>query len=148
MNDIFDLLLKYKEIGKDSARLVRSYCEKWKVTGFLGLLETHLFTETELADILAHCLKMDRIYSVMLPHEEEREFLIPYEKASLEECLVLPSFRDKKAHEAILSDPTDRRKIAELRALGVSIFSVGERTEIKKAIQDYYPLGEQFGGIG
>ena len=149
MRDIFDLVRKFELLPEASVALVQDFCSTWGVSGYHGLLETNVLSEVELADKLACCLQMDRVYSLHLDSKlnvlcEELPFRTAYDW----ECLVIEAPNSEGHLEAVFADPTRRDRIQELRTK-VSrnlTLAVGERGDILRAIVDHYSTEAQLAG--
>ena len=145
MNNIFDLLLEKQIISMSTFKMVEKFCLKWQISGFHGLLETNIFEETELADILAEVMKMDRIYEIMCEKDNSNlQTKIVYKRARQIECFPR-YYGDNDDIEIIIADPTQRDLIAKLRQEfdSETHFSVGTRGDILNAIDKHYSIDEQ-----
>lgn len=146
MQEIFELLLNNNVISNDMIRLVEAYCKKWGVTGYHGILETHLLQQDELADVLARILKLDRIF-----HIKEHDTLpqaicyLEHKRAQMWECFPNKLLDDGKRLEIIIADPTQPQRISYLKKYIPIPFdlAVGTQKVIRMAIDRYYPLEEQ-----
>lgn len=146
MNDIFDLLTHNRNISQSTSKMVRKYCEKWQLSGFHALIETHIFEEGTLADLLANHLKMDRVYTIFSNTSgvEARKH-IPFSQAREWECFPSMIMEDTGWVEIVIADPTMRDRVDFFRQIfkhGVH-FSVGARCDIVRAIDEYYSIEDQ-----
>ena len=146
MHDIFDLLTHNRDISQSTSKMVRKYCEQWQISGFHGLLETHIFDEGALADLLANHLKMDRVYTIFSNASGMKARKnISYEQAKEWECFPSMIMEDTGWVEIVIADPTKRDRVDYLRQVfkqGVH-FSVGARCDIIRAIDEYYSIEDQ-----
>ena len=146
MNDIFDLLLAAEALSSSAIRMLRAYAKRWHLTGFETLLDVHRFEESELADILATSLRMDRVYSIV-PHEggESSRRLLGYRKAKVWACFPNGAPLGGGRVELVIADPTQRQRLAFLRKIypsGIDL-AVGTRGDVREAIDHYFPIDEQ-----
>lgn len=146
MHDIFDLLLNAREISPSTTAMVRAYCDRWKLSGFHGLLRTHIFTEEELADLLSGLLKMDRIFAISADSTgEEARKALTYKLCMEWECL--PCLRDERSRqiEIIITDPTQRQRVAYFRDIFSNEFSlaVGARSDVISGINHHFDVSDQ-----
>ena len=145
MIDIFDLLLQNKIIGLTTSKMVKNFCLKWNISGYHGFLETNVFEESELADILSNIMKIDRVYDIFCPQADHDIYKkIGYLEARKRECFPR-IITDAHWTEIILADPTQRENIATLRTkINKELhFSIATRSDILLAIDKYYPIEEQ-----
>lgn len=146
MRNILDLLSEGGHISSSTVLMVNRFCTKWKVTRFHGLLETHIFDQVTLADLLSKLLKMDRVYSIIAQDSGDvaRE-QFSYKKARLWECFPGSLVEETQNFEIIMADPTEREKIAYIRRIFHNRvnFCVGTLDDILKAIDRHYPIHDQ-----
>jgi len=149
---ILEILRCEGEISDSTRKLVSNYLNEWNCSGYVSLLETNVFSEPALANILAKALKIDRIYSIPSANvnKEILDFL-PYAEAADRECFPLNYVgQDNQKIEVLFSDPTDTQNIQAVEKLmGMKVkIAVAERAEILNAINQYYPLETQISNLG
>jgi len=147
-DDVVDLLLKSKALSSANAMAVRCYAKKWKVSLFNAVLDAHLLSEGELADIVAKKMRIDRVYFVKsLPRSPRLMEMMGFRRSREWECLIVHNQEGKLApYEAIFADPTTAAEKLKLIAddLGEEVtLAIGERTDILGAIDEHFPLAEQ-----
>ncbi|MCB9229031.1 MAG: hypothetical protein H6618_05410 [Deltaproteobacteria bacterium] len=146
MHDIFDLLLNAGQISETTAALVRRYCERWNLSGFHGLLRTHIFTEEALADLLAHLLKMDRVYNIVADDSgRDGRKQLSWQRCLAWECFPSHRVDDGTYLEIVMVDPTQRERVAYFRECFHHQFSlvVASRNDVISAIHEYFDLADQ-----
>jgi hypothetical protein len=149
---ILDLFRAAGVISESTFEVVKKFAMTWGCSGAISLLETNVFDESQLADILASTLKIDRIYNVSnIAVNLDVLQRIPYQLSLKFECLPL-NFCDLKGkkREFLFADPTDENAQAEIRhLLGCELsLAVGERSDIVNAIKRLYPVEMQLPSIG
>ena len=149
---ILNILSSSGYISETMRRTLDLFMDKWKCSGYDCLLETHLFTQTELADYLANHFKMDRIYNVSTIYVEPSVLKkIPFKQALEYNCLPLKFLNPEKSQlEVFLCDPTQEdviQKIEELTACKLTI-AIGELGDIQKAIRQIYPIESKIPMLG
>ncbi|MDD9951699.1 MAG: hypothetical protein OXT67_09060 [Zetaproteobacteria bacterium] len=146
MDSIFDLLEYNGYLSPSAVGLLRGYCERWQVTGYQAIVESHLLSEDALADALSESLKIDRLFHVCFNAALIRpEESISYALACRWCCIETDAIRQFEGREFALADPTERSTIVELRRMfGRRVrVAVAPASEIKRAIWAHYPLWEQ-----
>ena len=143
MHNIFDLLYHSGRISKTTIMMVRSYCEKWGLSGFHGLLRTHIFTEEELADLIARLLKMERVCHINVdPSGIESRRQLTWQRCLSWECLPGHLVDSGTRIQIVMADPTRRQRIAWFRKAFNNRFTlaVGSRSEVISAIHESFGL--------
>lgn len=146
MTDIIDLIEIHGYISSGIASLLRTYCDRWHVTGYRSIIEANVLSEDALADALSSNLKLDRLYNVGFnsaifnPGES-----LPYERAKDWCCIETEAIRQSYEREFAIADPTRLQTLAQLKNLfGMNIrFVVAPASEIESAIRDTYPIWSQ-----
>ncbi len=147
IRNILDILLERGEISPSTIQVIERYVETWECTPFEALIECNIFSESDLADLLAQILKCDRIYYVgSLNIAKDALEALPFEHARQWTCLPV-RFQDgaKESLEVVVADPTREDHLKVLRKLLNCDFvlAVGERTDILVAVDELYPLEKQ-----
>lgn len=134
-------------ISESMEKILEKYVDKWHCTAFDALLETHMMTESELADFLAHYFKMDRIYNVSTINlDPEVLQVLPFKLASQSHCLPLRFLnKEKSALEIFLADPTQDHQIEMIKnETGCELtIAIGEKEDIVNSIRELYPIEMQ-----
>lgn len=144
MTDILDLLKKKGELSSTAYELVMRYIEKWQLSPFEVMLETHIFSEDRLADQLADVYQAQRVLSIdeMDLSSETFQFL-DYQQAKKLRCMLIKS-EDAVHLLAVVADPTDQNLQDFLDSLSVQCeLAIAERTTLDEAIERYYPIEQQ-----
>ena len=149
---ILDLFRASEAISDSTFDVVKKFAVTCGCSGYLALLETHVFDESQLTDLLASLMKIDRIYNVStLSVSTDLLASLPYELALKFECLPLNlSHAGGQKHEVLFADPTDEEAQVRLRQLlGCELsLAVGERSDIVNAINRLYPVERQLPSLG
>lgn len=144
---ILEVLHANGAISESIFALVHRYAVAWQCSGYTALLDTNIFDEFTLADILASILKIDRIYNIdSIQVDDEALSLISYQMALKYECLPLSLLGAQgQSLEVLVADCTDSQVLAELQSvLNCELsLAVGERSDIVKAINRLYPIEKQ-----
>jgi hypothetical protein len=149
---ILELFHESGAISGSTCEIVKKFAVTWGCSGYLALLETHVFEESQLADLLASSMKIDRIYNAAsFTIEPDLLQHIPYELSLKFECLPLNySEPEDRRFEVVFADPTDDFAVAQLRQiLGCELsLAVGERSDIVNAINRLYRVELQLPSLG
>jgi hypothetical protein len=144
MIDMFAALEAKNLLSPDMKTLVQGFASRWSTSHYRALLETHILDETTLADCFAQALGKSRVYHLTSAAiEREAIELLPYKLAK--ELAALPMmFLDEQRQrlEIAVCDPFAeglRKKLADASGCEVT-FAIGERTDILKAIDLFYPI--------
>ena len=149
---ILEILRSEGVLSDSTGRLVHNYMNRWKISGYTALLDTHIFNEAYLADILARTLRIVRIYNVLsIGTNKEVCDLLPYKEAITRCCMPVSWVgNNKDTVEILFCDPTDDQNIEEVKKImGCNLnLAVAERSEIIDAINNGYPIEAQIPEIG
>ena len=133
-------------LSQNIVSLLRGYCERWKVSGYQAILDTHLLSESALAAALSRCLRLDRLFHVRV---NSNLILsggsISYSLAREWCCIETEAIRQSTEREFAVADPTERKNIMELRRMFGSRIRVvvAPASEIVEAIRENYPIWDQ-----
>jgi len=144
MIDILQLLAEKGELGESNLAVLKRYIEKWQLTPFAALLETHIFAEDRLADQLAEIYQVQRVITIEEADLRDDSFeLINYQQAKDLNCIVLRSDEDSKALLAV-ADPSQVAMQEFLSAVSFSFqLAIAESSVVEEAIDRYYPIEQQ-----
>lgn len=138
------LLHELEEAGFLTATNVRQighYSQKWNISTYESLLQTHILTEHSLADAIAETYKLERIYSFDQQEIDENVLAkVPFERALAFQCLV--SHRDEKGvYLVYLLNPVDptlekflRENLATYRVV------ILDKRLMQRCLEEAYPL--------
>ena len=124
--------------------MIQRFMTTWQVSAFHALLMTEVLSEAEVASALAEALSLPRLYHVRtMQIAEEALPVVTFRRAREWECLPLKGEGGKV--ELVLADPTRQDRIDEIRRglKSEMTLSVGERSDIVRAIDELYPLSAQ-----
>lgn len=144
MIDILQLLAEKGELGESNLAVLKRYIEKWQLTPFAAMLETHIFSEDRLADQLAEIYQVQRVITIEEADLLEKSFeLINYQKAKDLNCIVLRGEEENKAL-LVVADPT-QPALQDLTSAITFPFqmAIAESSTIEEAIDRYYPIEQQ-----
>lgn len=145
--DIVELLVAHRHVSEAQGERFRRFSQKWEVTAYEALLETGVFSEPNLADILAEALGLDRIHRVQdLEFSPQALDALSYDEAK--KRVWLPAGEPEGAEktlELVVADPTETHEIRSFeQGLGWELrLAVGQRSDIVGYIDEVYPLKEQ-----
>ncbi len=146
MNDLIDLLNHYELLSQTDVLLAKKYCENWQCSHFEGLLETHIITDSALADILAQIMQLERLYKIV----DGDNGTLAREKIHFSEALslqILPiNFEENsKKMNVVVCDPTASKKF-ELLKEKINcefVFSVATSQDILAASYSLYSISDE-----
>lgn len=142
-NRLLEQLAAQGVISRDTQQLVARYCATWAVSGHQGLLETHCFTDDDLASVLAKVYQLKRAKALLEPTAGwQVDLHWPFKQARAWECLVR---QQGVRHELIIADPSQSERLAALSRrypAGLEVW-VGSRSDILEAIAEFYPVDLQ-----
>lgn len=149
---ILNILSLSGHMSETMRRVLDQFMDEWGCSGYDALIETYMFTQSELADYLAHYFKMDRIYNVSTIYVGPDVLKkISFKQALAYNCLPLKFLNPEKSQlEVFLCDPTREdviQKIEELTACKLTI-AIGELSDIQKAIRQIYPIESKIPMLG
>lgn len=142
--DILWVLEEDGAITPANRMVLERFVQTWGVSAPRAITLTNVLSEAELANALAKVLDIDRGYDVaVMQLLEESVDVLPFRRAREWECLVVRG--DAGAAHLVMADPTRVDRINEIKqglARELSL-SVGERSDIVRAIDELYPLSAQ-----
>lgn len=141
------LLHELEEAGFLTATNVRQighYSQKWNISTYEALLQTHILTEHSLADAIAETYKLERIYSFDLQDIDLNVLhKVPYAQALAFQCLV-PQRDEKGSYLVYLLNPVDAALERFLREqLETYRVVVVDKRLMQRCIEDAYPVTMQ-----
>ncbi len=142
---LLSLLQEEKALTKTNLALLQDFQEKWNISAFEAILETHLLTEAQLADILASRSHLQRLYAIanrkMTPESYES---IDFFAARKFGVFPLGRHGSENKMKIALYDPTRQETIDFLSELYEEHeLLVAERGIVIEAINRLYPLSCQ-----
>ncbi len=131
-------------ITSTNVRILGIYAEKWSVTTYDALLETHIMAEHSLADAIAEVFKLDRLYSFDASDVDfEALAMISWSEAKEFECFI-PYRDDDGTFQVGVLNPLDERV---LQFLGQRLPRfrpvILDRRMMYRSIEEAYPLERQ-----
>lgn len=147
---LLSLLIKFKDITPVSSKIIIKYLEKWQVKSYAALLECNIFSEIELADIIAERLGLERIYYL---DKSEIDFLtlkkIPIIKAKLANFIPMGLQNDSSGYKVLMTNPLDSDNLQLIKShIAQEIVpAIGEKSFINRLLNSHYPLEQQLSSL-
>lgn len=141
---LFDCLRDRNFLTKTNVRMLTSFAQTWRCGALQAIIDTHILTESELANALANIFQLDRIIGLRNHRVDDNCLnLLTYKEAK--ERVIALFCDDSGRYDLVTADPSDQTYIAGLRKKSPVQFTlaVGERSDIVRAIDEKYPLGAQ-----
>ena len=146
---ILEILLQRGVLSPTIEKIIVGFSNKWGISAFKALMETHIVDDSQLADILSDKLGFPRLTRVKIMNvAKEILSLIPFDLAL--ELAVFPfELTESQCLHVVFADPSSPNIIRNLEKLtGKKIEPfVGPHGEIIAAIQRQYPLDLQMPSI-
>jgi hypothetical protein len=141
------LLHELEETGYLTATNVRQiahYAQRWNISTYEALLQTHILTEHSLADAIAETYKLERIYSFdLLDIDAGVLGKVPYADALAFQCLV-PQRDEKGTYLVYLLNPQDKALNKFLHEHLVTFRTmILDKRLMQHCIEEAYPLDMQ-----
>lgn len=148
---VLQILIDKKLLHQDILKYLVNYLLRWKISALQGLKETHLLTETQIADAFAASLGLDRVYQPsQCTLADQSPSWLPFQVARKNHMIFLKkesSEGDDRPEdvELVCANPCDRKSIEMLQtSLNFKPqIAVSESREVLKAIDLLYPLEAQ-----
>ncbi len=128
-------------VSRTNVRILEQYCQRWGVSPYVALLESHVLTEHDLADAIGETYGIERVYSFD-KNDVDFDVLakISYSQA-LEYLCVAPHRDEKGSYLVYASDPTQTKLVNFLdRTLIAYKMVIVDLTLLKRSIEEAYPL--------
>ncbi len=127
-----------------NVRMLEIFVDTWHCSPLQAIIDTHLMTEPELANVLATMFQMDRLYSLKNHRVDQKSIELLSFKESKENVAVL-LVDESGRYDLVVADPSDQEYITGLRSKVTVSFTLAvcERREIVRAIDEKYPLVSQ-----
>ena len=142
-----NLMLAEGLISGTQHRLLENYCEKWNVSGFDAALQTHVLTESEIADALAKAMRVDRVYNLAgVAITKDCLSKVPFALARQHTCVPLMFLEGGPNRlEVVFANPLDTHAVSQIQTeCGIDIvLAVGERSDILRTIIKKYDIAAQ-----
>src|SRR3989338_7559974 len=136
---LFEKLRKHGYITPDMQSVVEGFCNRWQVTPFQALLETHAFTESALGKALAVICQVP--FRSRVQWEESALIVmekLPFSEAIRHMCIPLSFHKKESTVTFAFADPSNTCSIESV----LQRFSpwhnhllVGEKTRILQAME-------------
>jgi hypothetical protein len=141
---LFSCLEKQKVLTPTNVRMLQGFVDTWHCSPLQSIIDTHLMTEPEIANVLATMFQMDRLYSIKNHRVDQKSIELLSYKESKDHVSVL-LIDDSGRYDLVLADPSDQEHIANLRRKATVDFTLAvcERREIMRAIDEKYPIVSQ-----
>ncbi len=148
---VLQILLDRKLLQQGILKYLVNYLRRWNVNALQGLRETHLLTETQIADAFAASLGLDRIYQPsQCTLADQSPYWLPFRVARKKHMIFLKkesSVDDNQPEdmELVCANPCDKETLATLQTYlnFKPQIAVSESREVLKAIDLLYPLEVQ-----
>lgn len=134
-------LEKNEYISRTNGRVIEQYCNRWGVSAYHALLETHVLTEHDLADAIAETYSVDRVYSFD-KNDVDLQVLekVSYAEALKYQCCV-PQRDEKGGYLVYIVDPTDQKLMSFLDENLIAYkLVVVDLTLLMRSIEEAYPV--------
>ncbi len=131
-------------ISETNVRIIEQYCSRWSVTAYHALLQTHILTEHDLADVIAETYSIDRVYSFD-KNDIDLQVLrkVSYADALQYQCCA-PHRDEKGSYLVYIVDPTNSSLMTFLgQTLDGYRLVVVDLTLMARSIEEAYPLDLQ-----
>ena len=131
-------------ITSTNVRMLSIYAEKWSVTTYDALLQTHIMAEHSLADAIAEIFKLDRLYSFDSSDvDAESLAMIAWSEAQEYQCFI-PYRDDDGTFQVCLLDPLNE-KVLQFLGQRLPRFRpvILDRRMMYRSIEEAYPLERQ-----
>lgn len=148
MIDLLDILYSKELISQVARQLVLSYSDRWNLTIYQSLLQTHTVEEPDLARISAEALSSTLILSID-PTEVDHGGLqaLSYQEAKKHNAIIVKPYGDK-IKRLVVSDVTDPLLPSLLKSIKITCkLAIAEQSLISDAIDRYYPIENQLPSI-
>ena len=139
------ILIEKEAISETNLSLVNQFKDKWAVSIYDAVIETHLLSERDLADLLAEYFRVTRSYAISKVMIQEDAFdKISFLDARERSIFPLGTDLLKNEFKVVIGDPTDKLNMEFLsETLGSFNFFVSEKKLIQDAILKYFPITSQ-----
>ena len=127
-----------------NVEVVAHFAQKWQLSTYESLLETHILAEHSLADAISEVFKLDRLYSFDAADVEIDVLAqITFAEAQDYQCFV-PNRDDDGTLQACLLNPLDER-VVQFLSQRLPRFRplVLDRRLMFRSIEEAYPLSLQ-----
>jgi uncharacterized protein YbaR (Trm112 family) len=131
-------------ITSTNVRMLAIYAEKWSVSTYEALLETHIMAEHNLADAIAEVFKLDRLYSFDASDvDAEAVGMIAWSEAQEYNCFI-PYRDDDGTFQVCVLDPLDE-KVLQFLGQRLPRFRpvIMDKRMMCRSIEEAYPLERQ-----
>jgi hypothetical protein len=131
-------------ITSTNVRMLSIYAEKWSVTTYNALLQTHIMAEHSLADAIAEVFKLDRLYSFDASDvDAESLAMIGWSEAQEYQCFI-PYRDDDGTFQVCLLDPLNE-KVLQFLGHRLPRFRpvILDQRMMYRSIEEAYPLERQ-----
>jgi hypothetical protein len=141
---VLNILEKGGDLSVTCRQVIERYMTTWSCDALRALTETHILTEGALAERLAEAFQLPLIRGVSrLSIILESIQILPFQRARDWEMIMV---RDEgQTRRLVVSSPAYLDRIETVREslpFGITL-SVGERSDIVRAIDELYPLAAQ-----
>ncbi len=137
-DDLLARLIEKRFLSGTSAKLVSKYAEKWRLTILRSILECHVLNESDLADAIADCSGLERIYSINQSMVDFNRITLFDLKDSLT-WEVLPVLLLDREQAWAVADPFMAGIRVKLKIVGDDQLCIAEPSAIQKMLVACYP---------
>jgi hypothetical protein len=145
---VLNLLEKGGDLSSTGRQVIKRYMTTWSCDALRALTETHILTEGALAERLAEAFQVPLVRGVnRLAIIKESFQILPFQRARDWEMIMVRG--EDHARRLVVSCPASLDRIETVRKslpFGITL-SVGERSDIVRAIDELYPLAAQLSSL-
>ena len=131
-------------ITKTNVHILTQFAEKWKISTYQALLQTHIMADHSLADAIAEVFKLDRLYSFDVSDvDSDALATINFKEAQRYGCFV--PYRDEDGtFQACLLDPQDQ-EVQQFLGQRLPRYHplILDHKLLYRSIEEAYPLERQ-----
>lgn len=146
--DLLSLLAARGDLNPNNVLMLRIFIREWSSTPFEAVVESKIFSEGRLADLLADELKMPRMQTID-PSLVDHDVLIRVPYLEARRFTYMPLNMDPTDGKLLvaLADPTDEAVLASIKTrLGMGVKGyICTKTDVQYALNTAYSPEEQFG---
>ena len=144
--ELLTFLHENSHITDTSLYQIKEYSQTWKCTSYDALVESHLFTENDIANILASAMQVERLYKLGgMKISQDIVSYMPFKTAIECCCIPFEASAEQEWIKIVFFNPLDKASFEKIsNTVHVKIKpAVAERSEIIRAIKLFYPLADQ-----
>ena len=106
--ELMEVLCEKEVLTELSKRHLEEYSKKWGCSPYGALIDSHIFTESELANLLANILQIDRVYKLSdMRFSKKIIQSIPYAIVQKQMCMPIQVGRNNDWIKLVFSNPVN-----------------------------------------